>query len=816
MSFLPIKDAPLKETIVGDEKIPTGGYGDLAITAQQLKDFTALSFSNVDNTADLDKPVSNATQAALNLKANITYVDNALALKSDKTYVDDNLALKASKVYVDTELQKTASKVYVDNQLATKSSTTYVDTINSQKANLSYVDSELALKSDITYVDSALALKADKATTLSGYGIVDAYTKTQVDASVTAVAGGHKAYTTLALAQAAQASLPANTIVEVTNDPTATNNGTYQWNGTTLTKSAYDPLTQAKAYADENFAKGRATIVSTTALLTYQQNGGYFGVANTTYPDAPASRDATKEFVLEVASVIDSNRYKIQKYIETITGKIWIRTIDTLNNVVRKDWAIPVIEDATITSAKIANKAVSRTKISDNFIFNEILTTGLLSDARKDGVYYGTAQNHTDIPSSGLSAANNFIMEVKDVTGIGRFIYQKLARYSQFDREWWRVVDTTNPNAALWTRTYLLTDASVTTTMLVDASVTGAKLASSYRYKAMISTGSTRDLVNDGTYLIVAATTADNPPTISGNYILIVENISSGSYVQQTAIQITDGSKTSRRTIRPANNVFYDWKTPELGLVNTFAGKKIAFLGDSITEFGNYPIDVGSTLAATVLNMGIGGTRMGFHTLPDYDELCGYKIAKAINTGNFTPLDTAAANLIISDNDDNTAAVNLIKTTDWSTVDYLVVGYGTNDFGGNRPVGVYTENLSDGSTFAGAANYFIQMIHEKYPQIKIVFTTPIWRKKTPMAQAGIDGGSDVSPNTLGKYLIEYADELIKVAQANHVEVLDLYRKSGISKYTEQLYLNQSDMLHPTADGYYLIAKKVSGFIRASF
>lgn len=253
MSFLSIKDAPLKTTIVGDEKIPTGGYGDLAISVQQIKDFTALSFSNVDNTADLDKPVSNATQVALDLKANVTYVDTSLSSKADKTYVDDQLALKASKIYVDTELQKTASKTYVDNQLATKASTTYVDSINSQKANLSYVDSELALKSDITYVDEQLTLKAGKATTLSGYGITDAYTKDQVDASVTAVAGGHKAYTTLALAQAAQASLPANTIVEVTNDPTASNNGTYQWNGTTLTKSAYDPLTQAKDFTYSAF-----------------------------------------------------------------------------------------------------------------------------------------------------------------------------------------------------------------------------------------------------------------------------------------------------------------------------------------------------------------------------------------------------------------------------------------------------------------------------------------------------------------------------------------------------------------------------------
>lgn len=117
---------------------------------------------------------------------------------------------------------------------------------DAQKQLVEYVGNEVPKKID---TDAAFATKADKATTLAGYGIADTYTKSQVDASITAVSGGHKAYQTLALAQAAQGTFVANTIVEVTNDPTASNNGTYQWNGTTLTKSAYDPLTQAKADA---------------------------------------------------------------------------------------------------------------------------------------------------------------------------------------------------------------------------------------------------------------------------------------------------------------------------------------------------------------------------------------------------------------------------------------------------------------------------------------------------------------------------------------------------------------------------------------
>lgn len=117
---------------------------------------------------------------------------------------------------------------------------------DAQKQLVEYVGNEVTKKVD---TDAAFATKANKATTLAGYGIADAYTKAQVDSSIAAYVGGRKAYTTLALAQAAQSSLPANTAIEVTND--GANNGTYQWNGTTLTKSAYDPLTQAKGYADQ-------------------------------------------------------------------------------------------------------------------------------------------------------------------------------------------------------------------------------------------------------------------------------------------------------------------------------------------------------------------------------------------------------------------------------------------------------------------------------------------------------------------------------------------------------------------------------------
>lgn len=61
-----------------------------------------------------------------------------------------------------------------------------------------------------------------------------------------------RAYKTYAEMDADKANLSSKTKVTVTNDATASNNGDWQWDGVAFTKSAYDPLTQAKNYADAN------------------------------------------------------------------------------------------------------------------------------------------------------------------------------------------------------------------------------------------------------------------------------------------------------------------------------------------------------------------------------------------------------------------------------------------------------------------------------------------------------------------------------------------------------------------------------------
>jgi hypothetical protein len=82
-----------------------------------------VGLSNVDNTADLNKPVSTATQTALDLKANTSDVNAALNLKANTTDVTTALALKANAADVTTSLATKVDKV-TGKELSTNDYTT--------------------------------------------------------------------------------------------------------------------------------------------------------------------------------------------------------------------------------------------------------------------------------------------------------------------------------------------------------------------------------------------------------------------------------------------------------------------------------------------------------------------------------------------------------------------------------------------------------------------------------------------------------------------------------------------------------------------
>ena len=195
MADLRIVDAPvlLQESITDDVKMPTGGLGNYAIRLGDI----------------------------------VWYVVQKEQL-ANKNYVD---------------LSSKGVKDELDGHISDKNNP---HRVTKTQIGLGNVDNTADIDKPVSNaVSEALTTKAD---------IADTYTKNETDDKISALStttyAGHKGYATLATAQAAQASLPANTIVEVTSDTTTANNGVYLWNGTTLVKSTNDVLGQAKAYTD--------------------------------------------------------------------------------------------------------------------------------------------------------------------------------------------------------------------------------------------------------------------------------------------------------------------------------------------------------------------------------------------------------------------------------------------------------------------------------------------------------------------------------------------------------------------------------------
>lgn len=99
-----------------------------------------------------------------------------------------------------------------------------------------------------------------------------------LDGKISALGSGRYGVDSYATAEIIKTSLPAGTIIEVGNDPDSTKNGSYIWDGTTLTKSDYDPKNQAiavsKDYADNQKVQKYTAINRLGVLYEVTDNVG--------------------------------------------------------------------------------------------------------------------------------------------------------------------------------------------------------------------------------------------------------------------------------------------------------------------------------------------------------------------------------------------------------------------------------------------------------------------------------------------------------------------------------------------------------------
>ena len=212
-------------------------------------------------------------------------------------------------------------------------------------------------------------------------------------------------------------------------------------------------------------------------------------------------------------------------------------------------------------------------------------------------------------------------------------------------------------------------------------------------------------------------------------------------------------------------------------------GKKIVFLGDSITEGAcatslakSYWGVLGSLSGAIVRGYGIGGTRI-------------------------------AEQMVKTDApEDKLPFITRVDKMD-EDADIVVVFGGTNDYGhGDAPLGKMTDRTDD--TFYGAMHNLCKTLIERYPNSLIVIMTPMHRtnEESLVNERGVRNVA-----TLKEYV--YAEK--QVAEYYSLPILDMYAMGYLNPNVpiiKKIYM--TDGLHPNDAGHELIAKRLLGFLNS--
>ena len=211
-------------------------------------------------------------------------------------------------------------------------------------------------------------------------------------------------------------------------------------------------------------------------------------------------------------------------------------------------------------------------------------------------------------------------------------------------------------------------------------------------------------------------------------------------------------------------------------------GKKINFLGDSITEgCGTSGIEFGFPWLlkqrlglAEARNYGIGGTRIA---------------AQLACAG--------------SGEDRNYCARALELDPD---ADVVVVFGGTNDYGhGDAPLGAPEDRTEN--TFWGACHVLFARLQERFPKAAIVVLTPLHR--TNEENEWGDSSKPVPSGTLETYV----EILRAVVRRFDLPMLDLFEKSAVDTRIPgvvEKYI--PDGLHPNDAGHVVLADEIEAFL----
>ena len=238
--------------------------------------------------------------------------------------------------------------------------------------------------------------------------------------------------------------------------------------------------------------------------------------------------------------------------------------------------------------------------------------------------------------------------------------------------------------------------------------------------------------------------------------------------------------------------------------------KKLICFGDSITNLG-YTDTIKMDTGIEAINVGLSSGRYAYSDDSNQyvNAFAFHNICYSISSGDWTIPDSING---VSGYETQYAHIQAIKAIDFSTVDFVSIAYGTNDFSSATPLD-NENNPLDTNTFKGAIRYCLKLLTGKYPHIKIIGVTPCYRFWVENGEVLYDSDDHAVG---GMYISQFVEAIEDVYTEFHLPFVNNYDNAGINKYNRLQYFNITDGLHPNSNGRAIIGHRIGAGILANY
>lgn len=241
---------------------------------------------------------------------------------------------------------------------------------------------------------------------------------------------------------------------------------------------------------------------------------------------------------------------------------------------------------------------------------------------------------------------------------------------------------------------------------------------------------------------------------------------------------------------------------------------RIVCLGDSIigNERGDTSITayMERTLGEPVYNGAFGGTTMTCRFRDNRaavtdDCLSMAELSLAISLQDFAVQNAGVTGC--SPMDYFPESMYDFQRIDFDEVEILLIEHGVNDYLAGVPLD-NEQDPHDIYTFGGALRYTLENLRERYPNMRVILTTPTfcWYKFTEQDCTQVDFGHGI--------LEDYVELELEIAAEYGVEVLDNYHNSAIQAGDtyEEWQVYTIDGVHLNEAGRKMIAGRITDCI----